>query len=144
MEEKKTSRIICEMLIGIIMTLPFFINEKNRYLDAAWITVLFKALFSVGIPLAVIKLMSIVYRFISIIFIKAMKLDEMENAGKSEIDKLKESNAALRKHRRRNWAMAMSVIPCFRIFAAEYSNTSSVNVSPFRTGVVIRCAYAII
>ena len=57
MEEKKTSRIICEMLIGIIMTLPFFINEKNRYLDAAWITVLFKALFSVGIPLAVIKLM---------------------------------------------------------------------------------------
>ena len=28
---------------------------------------------------------------------KAMKLDEMENAGKSEIDKLKESNAALRK-----------------------------------------------
>ena len=27
---------------------------------------------------------------------KAMKLDEMENAGKSEIDKLKESNAALR------------------------------------------------
>lgn len=32
MEEKKTSRIICEMLIGIIMTLPFFINEKNRYL----------------------------------------------------------------------------------------------------------------
>ena len=68
MEEKKTSRIICEMLIGIIMTLPFFINEKNRYLHAAWITVLFKALFSVGIPLAVIKLMSIVYRFISIIF----------------------------------------------------------------------------
>ena len=59
MEEKKTSHIICEMLIGIIMTLPFFINEKNRYLDAAWITVLFKALFSVGIPLAVIKLMSI-------------------------------------------------------------------------------------
>lgn len=28
---------------------------------------------------------------------KAMKLDEMENAGKSELDKLKESNAALRK-----------------------------------------------
>lgn len=28
---------------------------------------------------------------------KAMKLDEMENAGKSEIDRLKESNAALRK-----------------------------------------------
>lgn len=28
---------------------------------------------------------------------KAMKLDEMENAGKSEIDKLTESNAALRK-----------------------------------------------
>lgn len=28
---------------------------------------------------------------------KAMRLDEMENAGKSELDKLKESNAALRK-----------------------------------------------
>lgn len=28
---------------------------------------------------------------------KAMKLDELENAGKSEIDKLRESNAALRK-----------------------------------------------
>lgn len=28
---------------------------------------------------------------------KAMKLDEMENAGKSELDKLRESNAALRK-----------------------------------------------
>lgn len=28
---------------------------------------------------------------------KAMKLDEMENAGKNELDKLKESNAALRK-----------------------------------------------
>ena len=28
---------------------------------------------------------------------KARKLDEMENAGKSELDKLKESNAALRK-----------------------------------------------
>ena len=37
-------------------------------------------------------------------------------------------------YRRLNWATAISVIPCSRIFAADCSNMSSVNVAPFRIG----------
>ena len=74
MEEKKVSSIICEMLVGMVMTLPLVINAKYKYLDIAWILVIFRLLFSIGIPLTVVKLMSIIYRMFSFIFKRALYL----------------------------------------------------------------------
>ena len=51
---------------------------------------------------------------------KAMRLDEMENAGKSELDKLKESNAALRSFAAISRHMSLCWLPSIVVQRSTY------------------------
>lgn len=65
MEEKRMSSILGEFLLGTILMLPFIIDQKIQYIDIKWLMVIVKALFSVGLPLTMLKMMSVLYKIFS-------------------------------------------------------------------------------
>lgn len=76
MEDKRVGQIIREMLLGVVLTLPFFLNKRYGWIDTTWVMVIFRILFSIGVPMAVIKAMSVVYRLLSFVMESAMFLHE--------------------------------------------------------------------
>ncbi len=67
MEDKSVLQIIGEILIGVLLMVPFIFNETNDYTHIMWIDVIFRLLYSLGIPIIIVKTMSLCYRFISVI-----------------------------------------------------------------------------
>lgn len=65
MEEKRMSSILGEFLLGTILMLPFIIDQKIQYIDIKSLMVIVKALFSVGLPLTMLKMMSVLYKIFS-------------------------------------------------------------------------------
>lgn len=67
MEDKSVLQIISEIIMGFLFMVPFVINETNNYAHIIWIEVLFRLLYSFGIPIIIVKIMSLLYRFISVL-----------------------------------------------------------------------------
>lgn len=67
MEDKNVLQIIGEILLGVLFTIPFMVSETNSYAHITWIEVTFRLLYSFGIPIIIVKLLSLCYRGISIL-----------------------------------------------------------------------------
>lgn len=76
MEDKSVGQIIGEMLVGVVLILPYLLNKRYGWIDITWVMVIFRILFSIGVPLAGIKAMSVVYRLLSLIMKRAMYIHE--------------------------------------------------------------------
>lgn len=77
MKEKNIFDILKECITGLICMLPFMINQKIEYVHIKWLMVVVAVLFSLGLPLAVIKMMSILYQILSKKLEKKMEDDEI-------------------------------------------------------------------